>query len=272
MKLNYLRNKYRYSLILLKELVVTEFKLRYQGSALGYLWTLLRPLFLFLILYIVFVYFLRIGSDQPYWPVQLLLGIVMWNFFAEVTNNGVASVVNRGDVIRKINFPKYVIVLASSISALINLGINLVVIAVFMLIAGVPLQWGILLAPLFIFELFVLALGLALLLSATYVRLRDVNYVWEIVMQGLFYASVVIYPVTLILEKGEIYARLVLLNPIAQSIQDTRHYLVSNNAITLANVSDDWFIYVIPIGLVIFFITFGSIIFRRQSPTFAENV
>ena len=94
--------KYHYSLILLRELVITEFKLRYQGSILGYLWSLLRPLFLFVILYVVFVFFLRIGSDIPYWPVALLLGIVVWNFFAEVTNNGVTSIVNRGDVIRKI--------------------------------------------------------------------------------------------------------------------------------------------------------------------------
>ncbi|MGK2896606.1 MAG: ABC transporter permease, partial [Candidatus Saccharimonadales bacterium] len=116
-----LYQRYRYSLILLKELVITEFKLRYQGSVLGYLWSLLKPLFLFTILYFVFVFFLRVGSDIPHWPVALLLGIVLWNFFGEITNNGLGSIVGRGDVIRKINFPKYVIVLASSISAFINL-------------------------------------------------------------------------------------------------------------------------------------------------------
>lgn len=94
--------KYHYSLILLRELVITEFKLRYQGSVLGYLWSLLRPLFLFAILYVVFVHFLRIGGDIPHWPVAMLIGIVLWNFFSEVTNNGVTSIVNRGDVIRKI--------------------------------------------------------------------------------------------------------------------------------------------------------------------------
>jgi ABC-2 type transport system permease protein len=219
-----LQNKYRYSLILLKELVITEFKLRYQGSALGYLWTLLRPLFLFIILYIVFVYFLRIGSDIPYWPVQLLLGIVLWNFFSEVTNGGVTAIVGRGDVIRKINFPKYVIVLASTISALINLGINMLVIFVFMMIAGVNLHWGMLIAPFYILELFVFALGLAFFLSAIFVRLRDVNYIWEIIMQGLFYASVVIYPITLVIEKGTLFAQVLLLNPVAQIIQDTRHF------------------------------------------------
>ena len=99
----------------MRELVITEFKLRYQGSVLGYIWSLLKPLFLFAILYFVFVYFLRIGEGIPYWPVTMLFGIVLWNFFSEITNNGVAAVVSRGDVIRKINFPKYVIVLASSV-------------------------------------------------------------------------------------------------------------------------------------------------------------
>lgn len=106
--------RYRYSIILLKELVITEFKLRYQGSILGYFWSLLKPLFLFVILYFVFVHFLRVGSDVPNWPIALLFGIVLWNFFSEITSNGVGAIVGRGDIIRKINFPKYVIVMASS--------------------------------------------------------------------------------------------------------------------------------------------------------------
>jgi ABC-2 type transport system permease protein len=150
--------KYRYSVILLKELVITEFKLRYQNSVLGYLWSLLRPLFLFVVLYFVFIYFLKVGSDVPYWPIAMLFGIVMWNFFIEVTNNGLASVVSRGDVIRKINFPKYVIILSSSISAFINLAFNLAVLSVFMVIAGVNLTWTAVIAPLFIIEIFLFAL------------------------------------------------------------------------------------------------------------------
>ena len=153
--------KYRYSAILLRELVRTEFKLRYQGSVLGYLWSLLRPLFLFVILYAVFVHFLKVGQDIPHWPVAMLLGIVLWNFFSEVTNVGITSIVNRGDVIRKINFPKYVIVLASSVSALINLLINLVVIAIFMAVDGVELSWTILYAPLLVLQIFLFSIGIA---------------------------------------------------------------------------------------------------------------
>ena len=267
-----LYQKYRYSLILLRELVITEFKLRYQGSVLGYLWSLLRPLFLFVILYFVFVYFLKIGSDVPYWPIALLLGIVLWNFFSEVTNNGVTSIVNRGDVIRKINFPKYVIVLAGSVSALINLFINLVVIAVFIAISGVDLSWSALLAPLFILELFIFSLGLSFIFSAVFVRLRDINYIWEIIMQALFYASAVIYPIAMVLEQNAQLGKLLLFNPVAQSIQDVRHHLISDVNPTLFSLTENMWVALIPVGIVIVTVTFGAWYFKKKSPSFAENV
>jgi ABC-2 type transport system permease protein len=267
-----LASKYRYSFILLRELVITEFKLRYQGSALGYLWSLLRPLFMFVILYFVFVYFLRIGSDIPHWPVALLLGIVLWNFFAEVTNNGLGSIVGRGDVIRKINFPKYVIVLASSVSAFINLLLNLVVIGVFMAINGVSLSWGAILSPIFILEIFAFAVGLALILSALYVRLRDLNYIWEIIMQAMFYASAVIYPISMVVEKSQSIATVIMLNPITQSIQDIRHFLISDSNPNLLTLTGDIYWYLIPVGIVIITGILGVVIFKKQSPYFAENV
>ena len=265
--------KYRYSIILLKELVITEFKLRYQGSVLGYLWSLLRPLFLFVILYFVFVYFLKIGSDIPHWPVALLLGIVLWNFFAEVTNNGVTSVVARGDVIRKINFPKYVILLAGSVSAFINLLLNLIVIAVFMVINGVDVHWIALLSPLYIIEIFAFALGLAFILGTVFVKLRDINYIWEVIMQALFYASAVIYPISYIIEKSQSAAQVVLLNPVAQAIQDVRHTLITDQTPTLFSLSGgNILISLIPIAIVVIVLVFGALLFKKQSPTFAENV
>lgn len=265
--------KYRYSIILMKELVRTDFKLRYQGSVLGYLWSLLRPLFLFIIMYFVFVYFLRIGSDIPHWPVSLLLGIVLWNFFSEVTNNGVTSIVSQGDVIRKINFPKYVIILSGSVAALINLGLNLIVIAIFMAINNVELHLSALLSPLYILEIFVFSLGLSFILSTLFVKLRDINYIWEIIMQALFYASAVIYPLSLIIEKSNMLAQLILLNPVAQAIQDIRHTLISDQTPTLLSVSNgNVIISLLPIAIVIVVIIVGSRYFKRQSPYFAENV
>src|SRR5438270_12891918 len=167
---------------LLSELVRTDFKLRYQGSVLGYAWSLLRPLLLFLILYVVFVKFLKIGKGVPHYPVYLLLGIVIWNFFLEMTAQGLGSIVGRGDLIRKIRIPRWIIVLSSSISALINLFLNLLVVVLFLFINHVDLLRTTLWLPLILLEVYILALGLSLFLSAAFVKYRDMQYIWEVII------------------------------------------------------------------------------------------
>ena len=261
--------KYKYSLILLRELVKTDFKLRYQGSALGYVWSLLRPLALFVILYFVFVEFLKVGKDVPHFPVYLLLGIILWNYFAEVTNNGVSAIVGRGDLIRKLNFPKYVIVLAGSFSALINLGFNFVIVAIFMLIDGVGITWDIIWSPLLIIELFILSLSMAFLLSALFVRLRDINYIWEVIMQGAFYATPIIYPISILSNK---VAKVLMLNPVAQIIQDMRHVIITPASPTMASVFGTPYARLISFGTVLVIAIFSMWFFRKQSKSFAEEV
>ena len=258
-----------HSVILLRELVLTDFKLRYQGSALGYIWSLLRPLALFIILYFIFVRFLKIGHNVDHMPVYLLLGIVLWNYFAEVTNGGVAAIVSKGDLIRKINFPKYVIVLAGSLSALINLFINLFVVGVFMVINKVPFMPSALWVPLLIAELFVLSIGVAFLLSAIFVRLRDVNYIWEVFMQGFFYATPILYPVTLL---PTVAAKILLLSPVAQIIQDIRYALITHQTQTVGSVYGNEWMRLIPIGIVIL-LAFGAwSFFSARQDGFAEDI
>jgi ABC-2 type transport system permease protein len=271
-KISQITERYRYSTILLRELVITDFKLRYQGSVLGYLWSLLKPLFLFVILYFVFVHFLRVGSDVPNWPIALLFGIVLWNFFSEVTNNGVGSIVGRGDIIRKINFPKYVIVMASSFSALVNLLINLVVLSIFIVVSDVDLGWTAVLAPIYILELFVFAVGIAFILSTLFVKFRDMNYIWEIITQALFYGSAILYPLSMIASTNIELARIILLNPITQSIQDARWSLIDPANQTAASLGSNWWMVIFPFILSIATFTFGAWLFKRNSPYFAENI
>jgi ABC-2 type transport system permease protein len=161
---------------LLAELVRTDFKLRYQGSALGYLWSLLRPLLLFLILYIVFAKFFNFGRGIPHYPVYLLLGIVIWSFFTEMTSRSTTAIVDRGSLIRKIKIPRWIIILSSSISALINLFLNLLIVLLLLFINHVDLLKTALLLPLILFEVYILAAGLSLLLSSWYVKYRDVYF------------------------------------------------------------------------------------------------
>ncbi len=265
-----LKSRYRYSTILLKQLVKTDFKLRYQGSVLGYAWSLLRPLFLFVILYLVFGVFLKAKGNIPHYPVYLLLGIVLWNYFAEVTVGGVAAIVSKGELIRKINFPKYVIILAGSASAFINLMINFVVIAIFMIVGHVAIGWQALVMIPLIIELFILSIALAFFLSALFVKFRDVTYIWEVIMQAAFYATPILYPLSLI---PHVWARLLILNPMAQIIQDARYVLVTDKTQTIAQVygGDKW-IWAIPLGLTMIITVLSATYFRSQSKFFAEEV
>lgn len=270
--------------ILLRELVVTEFKLRYQGSVLGYLWSLLKPLMLFAILYVVFVNFLKIGANVEHFAVYLLLGMVMWTFFTEATGQGMQAIVARGDLIRKISFPKYIIVISGTISALINLAFNLFVVGIFVLFNGVDLHWTILWLPVNILVLYIAAQAIAFLLAAVYVKYRDMSHIWEVVLQGAFYATPILYPLQLIAGATAItladvlvspslwVVQLLMLNPIAMVIQDARHNAITNQAITTWQLFDNPFWIIVPyiiIGLIVILAVFT---FKKQQKYFAENV
>ena len=140
--------------ILLREMVKTDFKLRYQGSFIGHLWSILKPLMLFTIMYLVFVRFLRFDDGTPHYAIGLLIGMVTWSFFSEATNMGMMSIVSRGDLLRKLNFSKEIIVISSVVGASINYAINLIVVFIFAVVNGVPLTVGwLVIFPIFI-ELF----------------------------------------------------------------------------------------------------------------------
>lgn len=260
--------------ILLRELVITDFKLRYQGSVLGYLWSLLKPLLLFTILYIVFVKFLRFdkGSGIDHFSVYLLLGVVLWSFFTEATSQGMSAIVGRGDLIRKINFPKYIIVISGTLSALINLVLNLIVVSIFIVLNGVDLKWSVLLFPLNILELYVFALAIAFLLAALYVKYRDVSHIWEVFLQGAFYATPILYSMGMVIAQSETAAKFLLLNPVAQIIQDARYNLITHQSITTSGFIGNTFIELIPYAIVLAFIVFATWYFKKSQKYFAENV
>jgi ABC-2 type transport system permease protein len=264
--------RYRYSIILLKQLVKTDFKIRYQNSILGYLWTLLRPLFLFAILYVVFVKILKTGGDVPHFGVYLLLGIVIWNYFMEVTNGSVASIVSKGDVMRKANFPRYVIVLAVSFAGFINLIFNLIVVAVFIAIAHTHIDRTIIFLPLLIAELFIFSVAVSFLLSALYVKFRDIGFIWEVGMQGAFFAVPIMYSYTLVTSRSKLLGKILILNPVAQLMQDARYMLISTKSATIYSVYHNVWMWAVPILIVIFAAIISVVYFKNQSPNFAEDV
>lgn len=259
--------------VLLRELVITDFKLRYQGSALGYAWSLLKPLFLFAISYVVFVRFLRFGQGIDHFAVALLLGIVMWSFFVETTTQGMQSIVGRGDLLRKINFPKYILVISGSISALINFVLNLIVVLVFMILDGVDFGWSSLLFPVTALGLYIFALAIAFLLAAINVKFRDIGHLWEVFLQALFYATPILYPLQMVIAQSNLAAQLLMLNPIAVFIQNGRAELVGHkNVITADQVFSNTLMLIVPYIVVILTIIIAIWYFKRNQSKFAEMV
>jgi ABC-2 type transport system permease protein len=249
--------------------VVTDFKLRYQGSVLGYFWSLLRPLMMFAILYVVFTQVFRLGDNIPYYPVYLLLGVVMWSFFSEATVLGMNSIVSRGDLLRKVNIPRYSIVISTVLSAFVNLCLNLMVVAVFVLLAGVPLRASIVYLPLLLLELLILSTAMAFLLSALFVKYRDISHIWEVILQGLFYATPIIYPLSIVPEK---LAKIISLNPLAQIIQQTRSIIITPSTITPTELLGNVIGWVVPLVLVVLTCLLAYGYFSTRSSKFAEEI
>lgn len=261
----------RRNLVLLKELTKTDFKLRYQGSVLGYLWALLRPLMMFAILYIVFAKLLRFGGDIPHYPVYLLTGTVLWSFFTECSQQGIQAMVGRGDLIRKISFPKYIVTVSTTLTAVINLLINLAVVVIFALINGVtPSFFWLLVLPL-AFELYLLALGISFLLGSVNVKYRDIGSIWDVIIQALFYAIPIIYPISMVAETSTWAAKVILLNPIAQVVQDIRWSLITPATVTTSGFVGVW-AELVAMGIVLVVFVIGALVFRKRSHFFAEEI
>ena len=254
---------------LLRELAVTQFKLKYTGSALGYVWSLVKPAMLFGIMYAVFSVLLRAGSSTPDFTVQLLFAIVIWTFFTESTVVAVNSVVASANLIRKAYFPRWIIVVASILTALMTFLINAALIIVITVPLG-SMHLGLrsLAAPLLLVELLMLIIGLSLLLSSLFVYYRDVGHIWEICTLVLFYGSAIVYPFVLFQQHH--VAVIAGLNPLAQIVEDLRHALVTPGAPWTMTLLGG--LYAVPVLLSVGVFVLGFYVFHRLTPRFAENL
>ena len=273
------RSVFQRNVNLVRELSITSFKLKYTGSALGYVWSLIKPLMLFGIMYLVFSVLLKAGANTPDFPVQLLIAIVAWTFFTEATTTAMNAIASNGGLIRKAYFPRWILVLASTTSALLTFAINTVLVVVITLALGhLDLTWRSVLAPLFFLELIVLVLGLSMLLSSLFVFFRDLGHIWEILSLVLFYGSAIVIPFSLIHDKlsaahGEWLPKLAVvagMNPIAQIVTDLRYALVNPSLPTMAHYLGG--LVVIPILLTVVIFIVGFVVFNRLTPKFAESL
>jgi ABC-2 type transport system permease protein len=251
-------------------LALTDFKLRFFGSVLGYFWQLLRPLLLFGVLYFVFTEFVKVGEAVPFYPVVLLSNILLFTFFQDGTG-AVSSMVDREALVRKIQFPRMAIPVATVLMAAMNLTLNSVVILAFALASGVEPRVSWLQMPLLLGLLIVLILGLAMFLSAAYVRYRDVKPIWEVVLQMLFYASPVIYALETI-GVSDTLRQVMALNPIAMILQQFRHAVIDPGAPTAADMAGGYDMLLIPGGLIVGAFALGYWYFNRSAPYIAEEL
>jgi ABC-2 type transport system permease protein len=259
---------WRRSWDLLYLIAVTDFKKTYFGTALGYLWSIARPLMLFGVLLLVFTQVFRIGSQVPHYPVLLLFNVVVFGFFQEATGIAVTSVVAQESVVRKTQFPRLVIPLSVVLTSLFNLALNLVVVLVFMLAFGVAPVWTWLLFPLVLAGFVVLTVAVSMIVSSLYPRFRDLAIIWTVFSTVLFYASPVLYPI----DKVPAAMRdVIMLNPLAPLLELARKWVIDpaapgpvaigGVARTLASAA----IFVLVCGLAVW-------IFSREAPRIAEEL
>jgi ABC-2 type transport system permease protein len=261
-------------------LATTDFKLRYFGSALGYLWSLMRPLMLFGILYVVFTQVFSLGKGIPHYPVYLLTSIILWTFFIETTSNNVQSLVGREGLLRKMRFPRLVIPLSVGLVALFNLGMNMIAVIVFALANGVYPRVSWLEMPILILLLAILATGVGMLLSVLYVRFRDIQPIWDVTAQALFYASPIIYTAY----QYKSLKHLAMLNPIAAILTQMHAGWVGGGTVTRDGQQTYYWVHgvattigseallLIPLGIIFGVFALGLWFFNREAPRIAENL
>jgi ABC-2 type transport system permease protein len=259
---------------LTRTLAVTDFKLKFFDSVLGYVWQLMRPLMLFGVLYLVFVQFVRLGGETvAHYPAVLLIGLVTYMFFSSATGGCVTAVLNREAIVRKIEFPRLVIPLTVVLVAYFDLLLNFIAVFIFVLANGVEPRWTWLeLVPLLL-AVGVLATGIGMLVSALYVRFRDVEPIWEVLLQVLFYTSPILYPIELVAERGgEDVQHAMMLNPLAAILQQMRHAVVDPDAASAGAAAGGWIWMLIPLGIIVGLFALGLWVFNREAPHIAEEL
>jgi len=251
-------------------LAVTDFRLRFFGSVLGYLWQVMHPLLLFGVLYLVFTEVVRIGSDVPFYGVSLLAGIVLFVFLSEATSQSVPSLVEREPIVRKIQFPRFAVPLSIVLTALFRLGLNLLVVFIFLFAAGGAVRLSWLEIPLLIALLVILAVGIASLLSALFVHFRDVRPMWDVVLQVLFYGSPIFYPIDVI--TNDTLRHLLMLNPFAAILQQFRHAVIDPAHPSAFEAIGSNALILVPLGVIAVLAIGGFRYFDRKAPRVAEEL
>jgi ABC-2 type transport system permease protein len=254
-------------------MAVTEFKRVYFGTVLGYVWSLLRPLMYFGVLLVVFTQVFKVGSNTvEHYAVMLLIGIVLFTFFQEATTNSVTSVAAQEGVVRKTQFPRLVIPIATVLTAVFNLALNMIIVLVFLLAFGVSPAWTWLLFPVVVGVLFVFTASVSVSLAMLYVRFRDVAIIWTVAGQMIMYATPILYPVNF-KEGHHTFEHLLMINPLGVIVVQARvWFLHEPGAPTALDAAGGWLGLLPAFAIVVGLICFATWYFGREAPRIAEDL
>ncbi len=243
-----------------------RFKELYRGTVLGYVWSLMRPLLLFGVLYVVFTYVIRFGQDIPYYAPLLLFNLMIFQFFVDATNASVRSLVANETIVRKTHFPRAAVPLSAVLTSVFTLGTNLIVVAGFFIAAGVPFQWTWLAVPFALVPLLVITASFAMLLAVLYVRYRDVLQIWGVATRALFYVTPVLYPAELVPDNLRIFLSM---NPLAPTLVENRQLLFGADTPSMLELTGSLGIGIV-FALTIAIIAVSLAAFIRMAPRTAE--
>jgi len=244
---------------LIWNLTVVDLKTRYQNTALGFFWSLLSPLLQALVLYFIFRH--MYGRDQNF-AINLLVGIMAWQFFATGTSSSLRAIVGNANLVTKVYIPRQILVLSNALSTLINSLLTFIVLLpiILVVLGHLPVT-----VPLFLLihvVYFWFIFGAGLLLSALYVYFRDLNQIWEVAIRVLFFCSPIFYPLTIIPASIMPYYQL---NPVTQFITIYRDVMVTGNLPSLFSIA-------VVIGFTIAAYFVGSFVFSKLQRRFAEEI
>lgn len=260
---------WRRSWELLYLIAVTEFRRTYQGTFLGYLWSLCRPLLLFGVLYVVFTEALQLGGSIRYYPAMLLFNLVLFGFFQEATGAAVTSIVSQEAIVRKTQFPRLVIPLSVVLTAFFNMSLNFIAVLVFMLASGVQVGVGWLGFPLIVGALFIFTTAVSMIVSSLYPRYRDVSIIWTVLATALFYATPVLYPLEIVPEG---LREILAMNPLAPIFETAYVWMIDPSASGPAEIAGGPAMLVIPAAIYVTICVYAVWIFQRQAPRIAEDL
>lgn len=259
-----MKNEYKKTGELIWALAITDFKLRFQGSVLGYIWSIIKPLILFTVIYVVFNSVFNFKSNgNGFYGLELLTGLLIFNFFIETVQSGMNSFVQKSGLLTKIYIPKWTIIVAATLNSFFIFLANIIVLAIFFGVYGVVPSGAALLIFLFLVMcLYGTALGLSFLLAPWYVRFRDIGMIWEVVVSLIMYASPIIYPLSFLPESVQ---KIVLINPVAFTVHFSKQALIYNHRASIVQL-------VLFLGMTILFLWISIIISKKSSRHIVEQL